>query len=91
LFLTESLTQHNLEQIETNNGGRQSEFMKAYLDKGRISGLLEDIPLFAVKLKGKEGKDSVGLGLRGACDQAKEVWWNEKEGTDRIKKRKCFS
>jgi len=38
--------------------GDNSEFMKAYYEKGRNSIILDSVPLFAVKVK--------DMGLRGA-------------------------
>lgn len=54
LFVTGGLTPKNLDFIE----GLDSDFMKAYLDKGRVSPLLDKIPLFAVLTE--------DLGVRGA-------------------------
>ena len=52
--MTGGLTPKNIELIE----GAQSEFMKAYHDKGRVSHILSTIPLFAVMVE--------DLGVRGA-------------------------
>ena len=52
--MTGGLTPKNIDHIL----GQDSEFMKAYKDKGRVSGLLETIPLFAVMEE--------DLGVRGA-------------------------
>jgi len=52
--VTGGITPKNIEHIE----GQDSEFMKAYRDKGRVSPLLETIPLFAVMVE--------DLGVRGA-------------------------
>jgi glucokinase len=54
LFVTGGLTPKNIKFIE----GAKSEFMKAYHDKGRVSTLLSNIPLFAVMVE--------DLGVRGA-------------------------
>jgi glucokinase len=47
LFVTGGLTPKNIKQIE----GSDSEFMKAYYDKGRVSKILDNIPLFAVMVE----------------------------------------
>jgi glucokinase len=54
LFVTGGLTPKNIEHIE----GKDTRFMKSYLHKGRVSSLLEKIPLFAVMVE--------DLGVRGA-------------------------
>jgi glucokinase len=53
LFLSGGLTPKNIQYIS----GLESEFMKSYLHKGRVSHLLERIPLFAVMTE--------DLGVRG--------------------------
>eukprot|EP00667_Euglena_gracilis_P008522 EG_transcript_8623 len=54
LFLTGGLTPKNLDRIRDPEGG----FLKAYYDKGRVSPLLQDVPLYAVLVE--------DLGERGA-------------------------
>lgn len=54
LYLSGGLTPKNIKFIQ----GEDSPFMKAYIDKGRMSGLLETVPLFAVMVE--------DIGLRGA-------------------------
>jgi glucokinase len=53
LFVTGGLTPKNIKYIE----GHKTDFMLSYLDKGRVSPLLERIPLFAVMVE--------DLGVRG--------------------------
>lgn len=47
MFVTGGLTPKNIQHIE----GKNSEFMKAFRDKGRVSPLLDNIPLFAVMVE----------------------------------------
>jgi glucokinase len=47
LFVTGGLTPKNIQRIE----GKDSEFMKAFHDKGRVSPILDTIPLFAVMVE----------------------------------------
>ncbi|KAL7430478.1 hypothetical protein ACHAXM_002217 [Skeletonema potamos] len=54
MFVTGGLTPKNIGTIQ----GEDSPFMKAYLDKGRLTGLIASIPLFAVM--------NEDVGLRGA-------------------------
>eukprot|EP00559_Dactyliosolen_fragilissimus_P007144 CAMPEP_0184860254 /NCGR_PEP_ID=MMETSP0580-20130426/5180_1 /TAXON_ID=1118495 /ORGANISM="Dactyliosolen fragilissimus" /LENGTH=446 /DNA_ID=CAMNT_0027357293 /DNA_START=30 /DNA_END=1370 /DNA_ORIENTATION=- len=54
VYVTGGLTPKNIQHIK----GENSPFMKAYFDKGRVSGLLNTIPIFAVMAE--------DLGLRGA-------------------------
>lgn len=54
LYIVGGLTENNMKYIE----GEDSLFMKAYRDKGRVSKVLDDIPLFVVL--------NEDLGLRGA-------------------------
>lgn len=54
MFVTGGLTPKNIGLIK----GSDSPFMKAYLDKGRLNGLLDTVPLFAVMTE--------DIGLRGA-------------------------
>lgn len=54
LFVTGGLTPKNMQFIR----GDTSDFMTSYLHKGRVSPLLEKVPLFAVKVE--------DLGVRGA-------------------------
>lgn len=58
MFVTGGLTPKNIQFIE----GMDSPFMLAYLDKGRVSPLLQTIPLFAVMVE--------DLGVRGAHKNA---------------------
>jgi glucokinase len=62
LFLTGGLTPKNIGFIE----GLDTDFMKAYINKGRLSPLLERIPLFAVMTE--------DLGVRGAHKAALMVY-----------------
>lgn len=61
LYLSGGLTPKNLKYIR----GMNSPFMRAYLDKGRMTSLCESIPLFAVK--------NEDIGLRGARVCAERV------------------
>lgn len=61
MFVTGGLTPKNIGMIQ----GKDSLFMKAYLDKGRMNSLLETIPLFAVMTE--------DVGLRGARVCAERV------------------
>ena len=54
LFLTGGLTPKNIDLIAEPDG----PFLRAFLDKGRVSGLLRDIPLYAVMVE--------DIGMRGA-------------------------
>lgn len=54
LYVSGGLTPKNIKFMK----GPDSPFMKAYHDKGRLSGMLDNIPLFAVMVE--------DLGLRGA-------------------------
>lgn len=54
LFVTGGLTPKNIEYID----GLHTDFMKSYLNKGRVRPLLERVPLFAVMVE--------DLGVRGA-------------------------
>jgi len=54
LYITGGLTPKNISWIE----GEQSMFMQAFNDKGRVSELLEEVPLYAVMAE--------DLGLRGS-------------------------
>ena len=54
MFVTGGLTPKNIDMIK----GKDSPFMKAYLDKGRLNPLLDTVPLFAVMTE--------DIGLRGA-------------------------
>ncbi len=62
LFVTGGLTPKNIHFIE----GPESEFMKAYRDKGRVGTVLDYVPLFAVMVE--------DLGVRGALHCCKEVY-----------------
>ena len=59
LYLTGGLTPKNIELIADPNG----PFMPALLDKGRVSGMLSNIPVFAVLVD--------NLGERGAHRQVR--------------------
>ena len=48
LFVTGGLTPKNMQFIAGCLQGEKTEFMKSYLHKGRVSPLLERIPLYAV-------------------------------------------
>ena len=61
IFLTGGLTPKNLKYIE----GSGSPFMKAYLERGRLSNLMKSIPVYAVIPE--------DLGVRGACYLANKV------------------
>ena len=61
LYVTGGLTPKNLHLIK----GMDTPFIKAYLDKGRMTPLCESIPLFAVL--------SEDIGLRGARVCAERV------------------
>jgi glucokinase len=55
------LTPKNLRFIE----GQETPFMKAYHDKGRVTPILEHVPIFAVMTE--------DLGIRGAHKSAQLV------------------
>ena len=61
MFVTGGLAPKNINLIR----GRDSPFMRAYLDKGRMNPLLDAVPLFAVM--------SEDIGLRGARVCAERV------------------
>mmetsp|Transcript_42 Transcript_42/g.72 ORF Transcript_42/g.72 Transcript_42/m.72 type:complete len:149 (-) Transcript_42:17-463(-) len=54
LFVTGGLTPKNIQYID----GKDTEFMKSYLNKGRVATVLDRIPLYAVMVE--------DLGVRGA-------------------------
>jgi glucokinase len=58
LFVTGGLTPKNMHFIAAGSKDDITEFMQSYLHKGRVSTLLERIPLYAVKVE--------DLGVRGA-------------------------
>ncbi|KAL3905562.1 MAG: hypothetical protein SGILL_009626 [Bacillariaceae sp.] len=58
LYVTGGLTPKNIDWIE----GKDSCFMKAYKDKGRVSPILDNVPLLAVMTE--------DLGVRGAIKSA---------------------
>jgi glucokinase len=58
LYVTGGLTPKNIKWIE----GKDSNFMQAYFDKGRVSPILDNVPLFAVMVE--------DLGVRGARKNA---------------------
>ena len=61
IFLTGGLTPKNMDYIQ----GTNSPFMKAFLERGRLSSMMESIPLYAVIPE--------DLGVRGAFYIAKRV------------------
>ena len=61
MYVTGGLTPKNIKLIR----GENSPFMKAYLDKGRLTKLLDTVPLFAVMTE--------DIGLRGARVCAERV------------------
>ena len=61
LYVTGGLTPKNIEWIR----GDDSHFMKAYYDKGRVSPILENVPVLAVMVE--------DLGVRGARKNAELV------------------
>jgi glucokinase len=67
IFVTGGLTPKNLAFIE----GDGSEFMKSYLHKGRVSPLLESIPLYAVLTE--------DLGVRGV-HKAATILYEKRRG-----------
>jgi glucokinase len=75
LFVTGGLTPKNIKYIEDPD----SEFMKAYHDKGRVSPILKNIPLFAVMVD--------DLGVRGAlkcCQVELEKLHNDNETCEMV-------
>eukprot|EP00535_Pseudo-nitzschia_heimii_P010832 CAMPEP_0197199246 /NCGR_PEP_ID=MMETSP1423-20130617/33788_1 /TAXON_ID=476441 /ORGANISM="Pseudo-nitzschia heimii, Strain UNC1101" /LENGTH=423 /DNA_ID=CAMNT_0042653101 /DNA_START=108 /DNA_END=1376 /DNA_ORIENTATION=- len=58
LYVTGGLTPKNIKWIQAKDG----LFLTAYHDKGRVSSILDDVPLFAVMVE--------DLGVRGACKNA---------------------
>ena len=62
LFVSGGLTPKNIQYIH----GLQSDFMTSYRDKGRVSPILEGVPLYAVLTD--------DLGVRGAHQAAKVVY-----------------
>jgi glucokinase len=58
LYVTGGLTPKNIDWIE----GKDTCFMKAYKDKGRVSPILDSVPLLAVMTE--------DLGVRGAIKSA---------------------
>jgi len=58
LYVTGGLTPKNIDWIK----GKDSFFMKAYADKGRVSPILNNVPLLAVMVE--------DLGVRGATKNA---------------------
>jgi glucokinase len=62
LFVTGGLTPKNIDYIE----GEKSHFMQAYMNKGRVSPLLDKIPLYAVMTE--------DLGVRGVHKAAKTLY-----------------
>lgn len=71
LYVVGGLTPRNMRYIE----GEDSPFMKAYRDKGRVSYILNDVPLFAVL--------DDDLGLRGArvCAQREYGSWRKQQSS----------
>ncbi len=68
--MTGGLTPKNMQFIE----GRDSPFMKAYLDKGRVNQVLKHVPLFAVLVE--------DLGVRGALKNAQIEYQKYLEGVN---------
>jgi glucokinase len=68
LYVTGGLTPKNLPFIE----GKDSEFMKSYLDKGRVSPVLDKVPLYAVLTE--------DLGVRGAHKAAALLYEKRRGG-----------
>lgn len=58
LYVTGGLTPKNIKWIQ----GKDSHFLQGYHDKGRVTSLLDDVPLFAVMVE--------DLGVRGARKNA---------------------
>jgi len=58
LYVTGGLTPKNIDWIK----GKDSHFMTAYNDKGRVSPILDNVPLLAVMVE--------DLGVRGATKNA---------------------
>jgi glucokinase len=67
LFVTGGLTPKNIKFIE----GDDSDFMLGYLNKGRVSPLLEKIPLYAVMTE--------DLGVRGVHKAAKTMYESRRD------------
>jgi glucokinase len=61
LYVTGGLTPKNIEWIKSPD----SLFLKGYKDKGRVTPILDDVPLFAVKTE--------DLGIRGVVKSAQLV------------------
>lgn len=68
LYVTGGLTPKNMEFIQ----GQDSPFMKAYMDKGRVKPVLDNVPLFAVKVE--------DLGVRGALKSAQNEYEKYSDG-----------
>lgn len=68
IYVTGGIIGKNLKTHPEYYLGKDSPFMKAYFDKGRVSPILDDIPVFALK-----GAD---MGLRGARVCALKVMKN---------------
>lgn len=64
LFVTGGLTPKNIEFID----GLHTDFMESYLNKGRVSSLLQRVPIFAVMVE--------DLGVRGAHKAARLEYVN---------------
>ena len=62
IYVTGGLTPKNIHFIQ----GQDSEFLKAYLHKGRVSPILEKVPLYAVMVE--------DLGVRGAHKKAQDMY-----------------
>jgi glucokinase len=69
LFVTGGLTPKNIKYIE----GDKSDFMLGYLNKGRVSPVLENIPLYAVMTE--------DLGVRGVHKAAKTLYESRRDGS----------
>ena len=62
IYVTGGLTPKNIHFIQ----GQESEFLKAYLHKGRVSPILEKVPIYAVMVE--------DLGVRGAHKKAHDMY-----------------
>ena len=76
LYVTGGLTPKNIKWIQ----GKDSHFLQGYHDKGRVTSLLDDVPLFAVMVE--------DLGVRGARKNA-EIVGSLKE-TSYFDQDRCF-
>ena len=72
LFITGGLTPKNIDRI----AGKDSLFMAAFRDKGRVSPFLSKIPLYAVLVEdlGERGAQWVAIKVRGGREGWREGW-----------------